>query len=164
MKKGIKKTAIFLIFSFSCVFVFTPTYAFANHRDDSFIFNNRGDNGVTDRFGRGGRWVQKDESASDALWPIITGIAIIGILAWLFTKGPSLNQNPQQQIVYTPKYPSANQQQQGAPGKSYYCLNCDNSADYNIQKKNNSRLAPASETIIQDQNNPDENSAFLPPF
>lgn len=162
MKKRIKKTAIFLIISFSCVFVFTPTYAFANHRDDSFIFNNRGDNGVTDRFGRGGRWVQKDESASDALWPIITGVAIIGILAWLFTKGPSLNQQSNPQIMYTPKTPNTNPQ--GTPGKSYYCLNCDNPANYDIQKKNNSRLAPASETIIQDQNNPDENSAFLPPF
>lgn len=107
MKKFIKKTACALIFSFFTVFVFSPAYA--DHR-----FNGKE---ISEKWGRGGKWETKDSSASNAMWPIVAGILGIGVLIWLFKKGPGFNEP---KIIYIEKKtvsPEKEQGEQGSPLK-----------------------------------------------
>lgn len=104
MKKFIKKTACALILSFSTVFVFEP-YSFASHLSSGRF--------VTERWGRGGRWETKDNSASNVMWPIVFGVLGVGVLIWLFKKGPSFNE---QKVIYIEKKPTSPKKEKGEQG------------------------------------------------
>lgn len=112
MKKGLKKIAISLIFSFSTVFVFTPSYSFANHLNHSSrgCFSCR----TTERWGNGGKWETKDSSASNTLWPIVIGGLGLGVLIYLFKNSGS---KPEPQKIYikpnTKNYPKEDSQEYG---------------------------------------------------
>lgn len=79
MKKiNIKKIAFILIFCFSTVFVFSPA-VYASHNNDN--------NGTTESYGRGGKWV----NIADIILAAGAAAGLIGLVIYLNKKGPNFS-------------------------------------------------------------------------
>ena len=100
--------AFVLVIFFLSVFVAGPAYAGNRSTSVYRSYNYSGGYPPSEKWGYGGKWEEKNSSPSNYLWPAVIGIALIGGLIWLFTKGPSMKQQPQQQVQSQPPAQSNN--------------------------------------------------------